>query len=109
MLLDCARARDRRSDFRATGCTWAMYLASILQSGTVIARIRMRRASAYRYRRREPGRSIMWRSMQWIWANVKARLSAHGVTYSVNDVPAAGLTQLFLNDPNGVKVEINVR
>jgi catechol 2,3-dioxygenase-like lactoylglutathione lyase family enzyme len=40
---------------------------------------------------------------------VKARLSAHGITYSVNDVPAAGLTQLFLNDPNGVKVEINVR
>jgi len=24
-------------------------------------------------------------------------------------VPSAALTQLFLNDPNGVKVEINVR
>lgn len=40
---------------------------------------------------------------------VLARLSAHDVVYSVNDVPAAGLTQLFLKDPNGVKVEINVR
>lgn len=42
-------------------------------------------------------------------SEVKARLSAYGITYSVNDVPAAGLTQLFLKDPNGVKVEINVR
>jgi catechol 2,3-dioxygenase-like lactoylglutathione lyase family enzyme len=42
-------------------------------------------------------------------AGVKARLSAHKIDYSVNDVPAAGLTQLFLKDPNGVKIEINVR
>ena len=42
-------------------------------------------------------------------AAVKARLSAHDVAYSVNDVPNAGLTQLFLKDPNGVKVEINFR
>ncbi len=42
-------------------------------------------------------------------AGVKARLSAHHVAYSVNEVPAAGLTQLFLKDPNGLKVEINVR
>jgi len=27
----------------------------------------------------------------------------------VNDVPNAGLTQLFLKDPNELKVEINVR
>jgi catechol 2,3-dioxygenase-like lactoylglutathione lyase family enzyme len=40
---------------------------------------------------------------------VKARLAAHRVAYAVNDVPHAGLTQLFLKDPNGVKVEINVR
>jgi catechol 2,3-dioxygenase-like lactoylglutathione lyase family enzyme len=42
-------------------------------------------------------------------AAVRARLDAHRVGYSVNDVPHAGLTQLFLKDPNGVKVEINVR
>jgi catechol 2,3-dioxygenase-like lactoylglutathione lyase family enzyme len=42
-------------------------------------------------------------------AAVKARLSAHEINYSVNEVPNAGLTQLFLADPNGVKVEINVR
>jgi hypothetical protein len=42
-------------------------------------------------------------------AGVKARLSAYHVAYSVNDVPSAGLTQLFLKDPNEVKVEINVR
>jgi catechol 2,3-dioxygenase-like lactoylglutathione lyase family enzyme len=40
---------------------------------------------------------------------VKARLSAHGVEFAQNEVPGARLTQLFLNDPNGVKVEINVR
>jgi len=42
-------------------------------------------------------------------AGVKARLSAHEVVYSINEAPNAGLTQLFLRDPNGVKVEINVR
>jgi len=40
---------------------------------------------------------------------VKARLAAHGIDYAVNHVPAAALTQLFLKDPNGVKIEINVR
>jgi catechol 2,3-dioxygenase-like lactoylglutathione lyase family enzyme len=40
---------------------------------------------------------------------VKSRLAAYGVPFAENEVPAAGLTQLFLNDPNGVKVEINVR
>ena len=40
---------------------------------------------------------------------VKLRLAAYGVPFAENEVPAAGLTQLFLNDPNGVKVEINVR
>jgi catechol 2,3-dioxygenase-like lactoylglutathione lyase family enzyme len=40
---------------------------------------------------------------------VKARLSAHKIDYTVNVVPAAGLTQLFLRDPNGLKIEINVR
>jgi catechol 2,3-dioxygenase-like lactoylglutathione lyase family enzyme len=42
-------------------------------------------------------------------AGVKARLSAYEINYSINEVPNAGLTQLFLRDPNGVKVEINVR
>ena len=38
-----------------------------------------------------------------------ARITAYGAAFKVNEVPAAGLTQLFLNDPNGIKVEINVR
>lgn len=41
--------------------------------------------------------------------SVKAKLVAYGVKFAENRVPTAGLTQLFLNDPNGVKVEINVR
>lgn len=41
--------------------------------------------------------------------SIKAALAAHGVPYAVNHAPGAGLTQLFLHDPNGVKVEINVR
>jgi catechol 2,3-dioxygenase-like lactoylglutathione lyase family enzyme len=40
---------------------------------------------------------------------VKAALRAYGVHFSVNEVPSIGLTQLFLHDPNGVKLEINVR
>ena len=32
-------------------------------------------------------------------AGVKSRLSAHGVDYSINEVPGAGITQLFLKDP----------
>jgi catechol 2,3-dioxygenase-like lactoylglutathione lyase family enzyme len=41
--------------------------------------------------------------------SVQARLDAHAVAYTVNAVPAAGLTQVFLKDPNGIKLEINVR
>jgi catechol 2,3-dioxygenase-like lactoylglutathione lyase family enzyme len=40
---------------------------------------------------------------------VKSQLSAHGVQFAENLVPGARLIQLFLKDPNGVKVEINVR
>ncbi len=40
---------------------------------------------------------------------IKARLKANGVQFAENSVPAARLTQLFLHDPNGVKIEINVR
>jgi catechol 2,3-dioxygenase-like lactoylglutathione lyase family enzyme len=40
---------------------------------------------------------------------VLARLELHGVRPGRNDVPGANLRQLFLTDPNGVKIEINVR
>jgi catechol 2,3-dioxygenase-like lactoylglutathione lyase family enzyme len=40
---------------------------------------------------------------------VKAKLTAGGVKFAENKVPGARLTQLFLKDPNGVKIEINVR
>jgi len=40
---------------------------------------------------------------------VRSRLAAAGVTAGENPVPGAGLHQLFLTDPNGVKIEINVR
>jgi catechol 2,3-dioxygenase-like lactoylglutathione lyase family enzyme len=39
---------------------------------------------------------------------IRARLTAYGVTFAEHRVPGAGLTQFFLHDPNGVKVEINV-
>ena len=38
-----------------------------------------------------------------------ARLEAAGVPAFANDVPAAGIRQLFLVDPNGVRIELNVR
>jgi catechol 2,3-dioxygenase-like lactoylglutathione lyase family enzyme len=40
---------------------------------------------------------------------IKSALTAHGVRFAVNEIPSIRLTQLFVHDPNGVKVEINVR
>ncbi len=40
---------------------------------------------------------------------VRARLERYGVKPGVNVVTGAPLRQLFLTDPNGVKIEINVR
>jgi catechol 2,3-dioxygenase-like lactoylglutathione lyase family enzyme len=36
------------------------------------------------------------------------RLQREGVETTTNAVPGAGLRQLFLEDPNGLKIEINV-
>ena len=40
--------------------------------------------------------------------DVAARLEAAGVDAVKNDVPDAGMTQIFLSDPNGVRIELNV-
>ena len=40
---------------------------------------------------------------------IVARLAQHGVTAHVNHAAGGTLRQLFLTDPNGVKIEINVR
>jgi catechol 2,3-dioxygenase-like lactoylglutathione lyase family enzyme len=37
-----------------------------------------------------------------------ARLEREGVAARTNVVPGAGLRQLFIEDPNGLKIEINV-
>ena len=37
-----------------------------------------------------------------------ARLRAAGVDAVVNEVPGAGIRQLFLEDPNGVRIELGV-
>ena len=42
-------------------------------------------------------------------ATVQSMLADYGVEFALNEVPDIGLTQLFLHDPNGVKIEINVR
>jgi catechol 2,3-dioxygenase-like lactoylglutathione lyase family enzyme len=36
------------------------------------------------------------------------RLERHGVKAGQNTVPGVGLRQLFFEDPNGVKIEINI-
>jgi Glyoxalase/Bleomycin resistance protein/Dioxygenase superfamily len=41
--------------------------------------------------------------------DVVSRLERHGVQAARNDRPGGDLRQLFLEDPNGVKIEINVR
>jgi catechol 2,3-dioxygenase-like lactoylglutathione lyase family enzyme len=40
---------------------------------------------------------------------VVARLERNGVKAARNDVPGGFVRQLFLRDPNGVKIEINIR
>jgi catechol 2,3-dioxygenase-like lactoylglutathione lyase family enzyme len=40
---------------------------------------------------------------------VSGRLESNGVAAVRNDVPGGGPRQLFLEDPNGVRIEINVR
>jgi catechol 2,3-dioxygenase-like lactoylglutathione lyase family enzyme len=42
------------------------------------------------------------------YEEIRERLGSHGVAFSLNVVPANGLRQLFLEDPNGVKIEINI-
>lgn len=42
-------------------------------------------------------------------AALAARLEAAGVATVSNDVPGAGFRQLFLDDPNGVRIELHVR
>lgn len=39
---------------------------------------------------------------------VKARLTQYGIVASENVVPGVGLRQLFLSDPNGVMIELNI-
>ena len=43
------------------------------------------------------------------FAAVSARLERHGVTPARNLVSKSGMRQLFVFDPNGVKIEINFR
>jgi catechol 2,3-dioxygenase-like lactoylglutathione lyase family enzyme len=43
------------------------------------------------------------------YEEVLARLQRHGVPAVRNDVPGGGPRQLFVDDPNGVRVEISVR
>ena len=40
---------------------------------------------------------------------MKAKLEAKGLVYTSNDVPMIKLRQLFVNDPNGVTLELNFR
>jgi catechol 2,3-dioxygenase-like lactoylglutathione lyase family enzyme len=43
------------------------------------------------------------------YEDVVGRLERYGVRAARNDPPGGMLRQLFLEDPNGVKIEINVR
>jgi hypothetical protein len=42
------------------------------------------------------------------YEEIAARLDAAGVEAVTNDVPDAAMRQLFLSDPNGVRIELNV-
>ncbi|HXZ56102.1 MAG TPA: VOC family protein [Gaiellaceae bacterium] len=43
------------------------------------------------------------------YGDAAARLEAEGLDAVANAVPGAGLRQLFVTDPNGVRVELNFR
>jgi len=38
---------------------------------------------------------------------LRARLKSRGLEHRLNEVPAAGLRQIFVLDPNGVLLELN--
>jgi catechol 2,3-dioxygenase-like lactoylglutathione lyase family enzyme len=40
---------------------------------------------------------------------VRDRLGRHGLEMRLNDVPQMGLRQIFVNDPNGITLELNFR
>ena len=42
------------------------------------------------------------------YEEIRERLQRQGVRFALNLVPGIGLRQLFLEDPNGVKIEINI-
>jgi catechol 2,3-dioxygenase-like lactoylglutathione lyase family enzyme len=42
------------------------------------------------------------------YESITARLRSHGIVAAENLVPGIGLRQLFLTDPNGVKIELNI-
>jgi catechol 2,3-dioxygenase-like lactoylglutathione lyase family enzyme len=40
---------------------------------------------------------------------MEKKLQGRGLKYTTNDVPSINLRQLFVNDPNGVTLELNFR
>ncbi len=42
------------------------------------------------------------------YEEIAARLEAAGVEAVTNDVPAASMRQIFLSDPNGIRIELNI-
>jgi catechol 2,3-dioxygenase-like lactoylglutathione lyase family enzyme len=42
------------------------------------------------------------------YEEISERLERNGIESTENAIPAAGLRQIFVRDPNGVRVEINV-
>lgn len=42
------------------------------------------------------------------YEEIASRLQENDIKFVLNVVPANGLRQLFLSDPNGVKIEINI-
>jgi catechol 2,3-dioxygenase-like lactoylglutathione lyase family enzyme len=42
------------------------------------------------------------------YEEISARLAAAGIEAVTNDVPDAAMRQIFLSDPNGVRIELNV-
>lgn len=43
------------------------------------------------------------------YEELAARLAAAGVATVTNDVPEASMRQIFFGDPNGARIELNVR
>ena len=103
MCSDSSAATVRRCRFPAIGSISAAPRAST--SPSVLPTRRTRRALGSRWPARRSDHVAFAATR---YEEIAARLAAADVVAVTNDVPDAEMRQIFLSDPNGVRIELNV-